>query len=71
MRTTHLRKGSGPVMRAVPPALLDVLPLIAGARSGWPRTTAVLWVAPGGRKRESAPAAIVNDVLGSIATRIK
>ena len=32
MRTTHLRKVSGPVMRAVPPALLDVLHLTAGAR---------------------------------------
>lgn len=34
MRTTHVRKVSGSLMRAVPPALLDVLPLTAGARVG-------------------------------------
>lgn len=32
MHTTHLRKVSGSLMRAVPPALLDLLPLTAGAR---------------------------------------
>ena len=32
MHTTHLRKVGGSVMLAVPPALLDVLELRAGAR---------------------------------------
>ncbi|GMV30596.1 MAG: hypothetical protein AMXMBFR59_27210 [Rhodanobacteraceae bacterium] len=34
MHTTHLRKVGGSVMLAVPPALLDVLHLTAGARVG-------------------------------------
>ena len=34
MHTTHLRKVGGSVMLAVPPALLDVLHLAAGARVG-------------------------------------
>jgi len=34
MHTTHLRKVGGSVMLAVPPALLDVLQLTAGAKVG-------------------------------------
>ncbi len=34
MHTTHLRKVGGSVMLAVPPALLDVLHLTAGAKVG-------------------------------------
>jgi len=71
MRTTHLRKVSGLLMRAVPPALLDVLPLTAGARVALAEDNRRLVIARGGRKRESAPAAVVDDVLASIATRIK
>lgn len=34
MRTTNLRKVGGSIMLAVPPALLDVLHLVAGAKVG-------------------------------------
>lgn len=71
MRTTHLRKVSGSLMRAVPPALLGLLPLTAGARVALAEDNGRLVIARSGRKRGSAPAAIVNDVLGSITTRIK
>lgn len=71
MHTTHLRKVSGSLMLAVPPALLDVLHLTAAARVALAADNGRLVIARGGRKRESAPAAVVDDVLGSIATRIK
>ena len=53
MHTAHLRKVSGSLMRAVPPALLDVLPLTAEARVGLAADKGRLVIARGGRKREA------------------
>ena len=51
MHTTNLRKVGGSVMLAVPPALLDVLELRAGARVDMGIEEGRLIVAPGTRIR--------------------
>lgn len=51
MYTTSLRKVGGSVMLAVPPALLDVLNLAAGARVGLAVDNGKLVVAPSTKSR--------------------
>jgi antitoxin ChpS len=51
MHTTHLRKVGGSVMLAVPPALLDVLHLTAGAKVGLTVDNGLLVVEPQVRPR--------------------
>jgi len=51
MYTTHLRKVGGSVMLAVPPALLDVLHLSAGANVGLAVDSGRLVVKPSMRPR--------------------
>lgn len=51
MHTTSLRKVGGSVMLAVPPALLDVLHLAAGATVGLAVDNGRLVVEPQGRPR--------------------
>ena len=51
MYTTHLRKVGGSVMLAVPPALLDVLHLAAGAKVGLAVNNGCLMVEPVARTR--------------------
>lgn len=51
MHTTHLRKVGGSVMLAVPPALLDVLHLAAGAKVGLLVDNGRLVVEPAARPR--------------------
>ncbi|AYO75657.1 antitoxin [Sphingomonas histidinilytica] len=51
MHTTNLRKVGGSVMLAVPPALLDVLHLAAGAKVGLAVDNGKLVVEPGARPR--------------------
>ena len=51
MHTTNLRKVGGSVMLAVPPALLDVLHLRAGALVGLTVESGRLVVEPQSRKR--------------------
>jgi len=51
MHTTNLRKVGGSVMLAVPPALLDVLNLRAGARVGLAVQSGRLIVEPNRRPR--------------------
>ena len=51
MHTTHLRKVGGSVMLAVPPALLDVLHLAAGAKVGLVVDNGRLVVEPAARPR--------------------
>jgi antitoxin ChpS len=53
MHTTHLRKVGGSVMLAVPPALLDVLHLAAGAKVGLVVDNGRLVVEPAARPRYS------------------
>jgi antitoxin ChpS len=53
MHTTNLRKVGGSVMLAVPPALLDVLELSAGAKVGLSVANGRLVVEPQGRPRYS------------------
>lgn len=65
MHTAHLRKVSGSLMRAVPPALLDVVPLTAAARVALAEGKGRLVIARG-RKRESAPAAVWMTCWGAL-----
>ena len=51
MHTTNLRKVGGSVMLAVPPALLDVLHLAAGAKVGLAIDNGRLVVEPAARPR--------------------
>jgi antitoxin ChpS len=51
MHTTHLRKVGGSVMLTVPPALLDLLDLQAGASVGLAVEAGRLVVQPAPRKR--------------------
>jgi len=51
MHTTNLRKVGGSVMLAVPPALLDVLQLAAGAKVGLAVDNGRLVVEPSARPR--------------------
>ncbi len=51
MHTTNLRKVGGSIMLAVPPALLDVLHLAAGARVGLAVDNGRLVVEPAARPR--------------------
>ncbi|MDN5926189.1 MAG: antitoxin [Hyphomicrobiales bacterium] len=51
MHTTNLRKVGGSVMLAVPPALLDVLNLTAGAKVGLAVDNGRLVIEPGARPR--------------------
>jgi antitoxin ChpS len=51
MHTTNLRKVGGSVMLAIPPALLDVLHLSAGARVGLAVDNGRLVVEPSARPR--------------------
>lgn len=51
MHTTNLRKVGGSVMLAVPPALLDVLQLTAGAKVGLAVDNGRLVVEPSARPR--------------------
>ena len=51
MHTTNLRKVGGSVMLAVPPALLDILHLQAGARVGIAVESGRLVVEPRQRRR--------------------
>jgi antitoxin ChpS len=51
MHTTNLRKVGGSVMLAVPPALLDVLHLAAGAKVGLVVDNGRLVVEPAARPR--------------------
>ena len=51
MHTTNLRKVGGSVMLAVPPALLDVLHLTAGAKVGLAVDNGRLVVEPKARPR--------------------
>ena len=51
MHTTNLRKVGGSVMLAVPPAILDLLHLSAGARVGLAVDNGRLVVEPQGRPR--------------------
>ncbi|MDR2209170.1 MAG: antitoxin [Azoarcus sp.] len=51
MHTTNLRKVGGSVMLVVPPALLDVLHLAAGAKVGLTVDNGCLVVEPSIRKR--------------------
>ena len=51
MHTTNLRKVGGSIMLAVPPALLDVLHLSAGARVGLTIDNGRLMVEPQARPR--------------------
>jgi len=51
MHTTNLRKVGGSVMLAVPPALLDVLHLVAGAKVGLAVDNGRLIVEPNTRPR--------------------
>lgn len=51
MHTTNLRKVGGSVMLAIPPALLDVLNLTAGAKVGLAVDNGRLVVEPGTRPR--------------------
>jgi antitoxin ChpS len=53
MHTTNLRKVGGSVMLAVPPALLDVLHLAAGAKVGLVVDNGRLVVEPAARPRYS------------------
>lgn len=53
MHTTNLRKVGGSVMLAVPPALLDVLHLAAGAQVGLEIDNGRLVVAPQPQRRYS------------------
>lgn len=51
MHTTNLRKVGGSIMLAVPPALLDVLHLAAGAKVGLAVDNGRLVVEPAARTR--------------------
>lgn len=51
MHTTHLRKVGGSIMLAVPPALIDVLHLSAGAKVGLSVDNGRLVVEPTARPR--------------------
>jgi Growth regulator len=51
MHTTNLRKVGGSIMLAVPPALLDVLHLAAGAKVGLVVDNGCLVVEPASRPR--------------------
>lgn len=51
MHTTHLRKVGGSVMLTIPPALLDVLKLQAGASVGLSLKDGQLVVAPASKPR--------------------
>jgi antitoxin ChpS len=51
MHTTNLRKVGGSIMLAVPPALLDVLHLAAGARVGLAVDNGRLVIEPAARPR--------------------
>ncbi|MGL4287334.1 AbrB/MazE/SpoVT family DNA-binding domain-containing protein (plasmid) [Methylobacterium radiotolerans] len=51
MHTTNLRKVGGSIMLAVPPALLDVLHLTAGAKVGLAVDNGRLVVEPAARPR--------------------
>ncbi len=51
MHTTNLRKVGGSIMLAVPPALLDVLHLAAGAKVGLAVDNGRLVVEPAARPR--------------------
>jgi antitoxin ChpS len=51
MHTTNLRKVGGSVMLAVPPSLLDILNLRAGAKVGLAVDNGRLVVEPGARPR--------------------
>lgn len=51
MHTTNLRKVGGSVMLAVPPALLDLLHLVAGAKVGLAVDNGRLVVEPKARPR--------------------
>lgn len=51
MHTTNLRKVGGSVMLAVPPALLDVLQLTAGAKVGLAVDNGRLVIEPAARPR--------------------
>ena len=51
MHTTNLRKVGGSIMLAVPPALLDVLHLAAGAKVGLAVDNGRLVVEPASRPR--------------------
>lgn len=51
MHTTNLRKVGGSIMLAVPPALLDVLHLAAGAKVGLAVDNGRLVVEPSARPR--------------------
>ena len=53
MHTTHLRKVGGSIMLAVPPALLDLLKLRAGARVDIGIADGRLIVEPGPRPKYS------------------
>lgn len=53
MHTTNLRKVGGSVMLAVPPALLDVLQLTAGAKVGLAVDNGRLVIEPAARPRYS------------------
>ena len=53
MHTTHLRKVGGSIMLAVPPALLDLLKLRAGARVDVGIADGRLIFEPGSRPRYS------------------
>ncbi len=51
MHTTHLRKVGGSVMLTVPPALLDILQLSAGAKVGLAVDNGRLIIVPQSRPR--------------------
>ncbi|HXF08354.1 MAG TPA: hypothetical protein VNK45_07515 [Candidatus Acidoferrales bacterium] len=53
MHTTHLRNVGGSLMLTIPPALLDVLHLTAGARVALAVDKGRFVIARGGRKRET------------------
>jgi antitoxin ChpS len=61
MHTTSLRKVGGSVMLAVPPALLDVLQLAAGAKVGLAVNDGQLIVKPQARRRRYTLAELVAE----------
>jgi len=66
---TYLRKVGGSIMLAVPPALLDVLHLTAGT-TGVIRCDQLCSLDMGshhGRKLESVPTVIMDEVLAKLA----
>ena len=69
MHTTNLRKVGGSVMLAVPPALLDILHLTAGAKVGLAVDNGRLVVEPSARTRYTLDELLAQcDPAGALTT---